>query len=98
MPIHSLARQIAPEIPWRSTITPMAEMMALAVKANSKRSGKTDPGRTDRLNKGKYMATNRNPVGNNVVGNNIVGDILGGMTAMLVALPSSIAFGVLAYS
>ncbi|HSC75216.1 MAG TPA: hypothetical protein VLB90_03135, partial [Pseudomonadales bacterium] len=44
------------------------------------------------------MATNRNPVGNNVVGNNIVGDILGGMTAMLVALPSSIAFGVLAYS
>ncbi|HQQ75532.1 MAG TPA: SulP family inorganic anion transporter, partial [Pseudomonadales bacterium] len=29
---------------------------------------------------------------------NWVGDILGGITAMLVALPSSIAFGVLAYS
>lgn len=28
----------------------------------------------------------------------LVGDILGGITAMLVALPSSIAFGVLAYS
>jgi SulP family sulfate permease len=32
------------------------------------------------------------------INKNWVGDILGGMTAMLVALPSSIAFGVLAYS